>query len=517
MAVSTSRTMLRHALAPVLLVGTLWIAMSSATNVYVHWLERTHQRILDENLASLRAATTIQLLSWRLAAEYPEQPVQLVEYRLNGLQAYSQIKEQREELGRSATIMEEQQLLTRLDGLISSLFSELDRTLDRPVDTFASTSNEPEITAVRTRVAEIASKISVTLNKLSAINQRQSDQNAYRRKQISQNVYTARIAMLIVGPLLGVLLGSRLSRLLHRSIARIAVTLRDANSGEVSDLGIFDVQSPDGVADLQQQADKIAERMRQVSRELQIARHEVLQSERLAAVGELAAGVAHEIRNPLTSVKLLLQHAVKKTTGPRLDESQILLILEEIRRMEATIQGLLDFSRPPKLNRVSHYLRQTLTRALNLVETQARQQNIQLQTFAGETPLVIEGDPEKLHQVFVNLLMNAIESMRQGGQLTVMAELCDNKSARELIDTANPHRIPAATPIAKITIQDSGGGIPDEILSRLFEPFTTSKDRGTGLGLAITHRIIDEHNGTIQACNLASGGAIFTVLIPAAA
>ncbi|MEI8022279.1 MAG: ATP-binding protein, partial [Schlesneria sp.] len=244
---------------------------------------------------------------------------------------------------------------------------------------------------------------------------------------------------------------------------------------------------------------------------------EVLQAERLAAVGELAAGVAHEIRNPLTSVKLLLQYAIRKASGPTLEESQLRLILDEIGRMETTIQGLLDFARPPKLNIMKHDLRQTLQRALNLIDSRARQQGIEIIMGEVETPLIVDGDTEKLHQVLVNLLINAVEAMPDGGRLSIdaMDAMIGIDIPRSpTTDTSPDCQKQPDNHVAVITIRDTGEGISTHVLSRLFEPFATTKERGTGLGLAVSHRIVEEHQGTIVACNDSSGGAKFTLTMP---
>ena len=316
---------------------------------------------------------------------------------------------------------------------------------------------------------------------------------------------------------MGLILGWRSARRLDRNIARIAVTLHDADTKSNSNIGTLAIDGTSNFEDVQQQAEQVAERMRQVSRELQSARREVLQAERLAAVGELAAGVAHEIRNPLTSVKLLLQYAIRKASGPTLDESQLRLILDEIGRMESTIQGLLDFARPPKLNIVKHDLRQTLQRALNLIDSRARQQGIEIITGKMSTPLIVDGDTEKLHQVLVNLLINAVEAMPDGGRLSIDAEdamIGIDIPQSPTADTSGHYREQPGNHVAVIRVRDTGEGIANNVLSRLFEPFATTKERGTGLGLAVSHRIIEEHHGTIRADNGPAGGAEFTLMIP---
>lgn len=509
MATNSSRSIIKHPLAPLILVITIWVGMSSITNIYLQWLERSHQRTIVDNIASIRAAETVENLVWRLVAECPAAASSLPRFRSEWKKIESDISTQRQRLTQAAFTADEREALKKLDLLLTELLQSFHDQLDGN-DSVNANYSAVDFETVRGRATEFAEEIATSTHNLLKVNQESADRDAMRRQRVSRVVLTARTTTLIVGPVLGMLLGWRLSRLLHRSIARIAVTLNDAQATGDSKLGTIAIESSGDVEDLQQQAENVAERMRQVSRDLQVARREVLQQERLAAVGELAAGVAHEIRNPLTSVKLLLQHAIRQATGPRLNQSQIELILEEVRRMEATIQGLLDFSRPPKMNRIRHDVRQTLQRAINLVDTRAHQQRIEICAPADSSPLMVDGDTEKLHQLLVNLLINAIEAMPNGGQLKIDAFTTVRRSDTNGTQGASDERV------VQITIRDTGPGIPDEILPRLFEPFSTSKERGTGLGLAISHRIIEEHSGSVHASNRSEGGAEFKVQIPAA-
>jgi signal transduction histidine kinase len=234
--------------------------------------------------------------------------------------------------------------------------------------------------------------------------------------------------------------------------------------------------------------------------QLQQTRQQLIRSEQLAAVGQLAAGVAHELRNPLTSVKLLIQMAARRGPKTGLTEKQLWVIQEEIARMENTIQGLLDFARPPVLDRIRHDLRETVQRAVSLVEGRAKQQKVTVRPQLPEAAVMVDGDPAQIHQVFVNLLLNGIDSAGRGGLLHVIV----SESG-------------VAGGGCRIAFRDSGRGIPEEALQELFEPFVTTKEQGMGLGLAISRRIVEEHGGTIIAANHAEGGAEFTVTLPTSA
>lgn len=502
-------------LAPVLLVVVIWGSMSCVTTFYLSWLERSRQRIRVENVVSMRSAETIQTLIWAIAAALPPDEKSLADFRSRLTTIQPKLDENLIKLKESVSGDEERRLLLKVESGVSEFRKILQQSYDSGITTTPVSPDTIDYSQARVRVLAIADQISDAANQIYGLNRNMADQENERQKSIGRFVSAMRLTTLIAGPVVGVLLGWRLAGLLHRSMARISVTLREAGSSVDNELGTIAIEASGDVDDVQHQAEQVANRMRQVSQELQVARGEVLRSERLAAVGELAAGVAHEIRNPLTSIKLLLQHAVRQATGPRLDEAKINLILEEIDRMELIIQGLLDFSRPPRLNRVRHDLRETLKRALNLVEARAHQQNIEIITQAGDIPLTVDGDTEKLHQVLVNLLINAIEEMEAGGRLTIDARLIAGSESLLKEDSPLDSRHTQGN-LIQVVIRDTGNGIPVNVMPRLFEPFATTKERGTGLGLAVSRRIVQEHSGRIGACNHPDGGAEFQLEIPAA-
>lgn len=484
--------MWKKVVAPTVLVSMLWVAVSGVTTYYIHWLTERHARVVTENVSTIRAAGKLQEALWKVHAEFlassPSTESRSPD-RWNALE------------GSFMTALAEAEATDTTTGEHELVVAIRDRFF-RYRDYIRQPPATPGTAAGRSDSQEEATRLALSVvepcQELLKLNQQLIDASRSEPRHLMTYIGVIRPVTIIAGPAIGILFGIWVARGLHQSISRISVTLKDATTEleqEVGRVRVFGTSKSGDLPELDQQVQQISARIRVAVDELQAARREAVRSERLAAVGELAAGVAHELRNPLTSVKLLIQTAARRQSADGLGERQLLIVQEEIARMENTIQGLLDFARPPKLRRLQHDVRETVRRALNLVAGRAGQQGVRVTERFPAEPVRLEGDPEQLHQVFVNLLLNGIESMPAGGDLHVSVE----------VDAAAGCRI---------VFQDSGTGIPAPILDRLFEPFVTSKERGTGLGLAISQRIVQEHFGTLEACNLSSGGAAFTVTLP---
>lgn len=222
---------------------------------------------------------------------------------------------------------------------------------------------------------------------------------------------------------------------------------------------------------------------------------EVMRSDQLAMVGQIAAGVAHELRHPLTSVKMLIQTNLKEANEHGFPSEDLEIIEEEIRRMEKCLQLFLDFARPPKPERRPVSLGVLAERTLALVEGRARKQRVALRYVQPASTVVVEADEDQLQQLLVNLVLNALDAMPEGGDLEIRLESSDSGQAEQHV------------------LYD-GPGIPMELFPRLFDPFVSTKETGIGLGLAVSHRIARSNGGTLSAVNRPEGGAHFTLSLP---
>lgn len=221
---------------------------------------------------------------------------------------------------------------------------------------------------------------------------------------------------------------------------------------------------------------------------------EVMRADQLAMVGQVAAGFAHEIRNPLTAVKMLVQTG-RKEDGTPLSNEDLEVIEHEIRRMERSLQRFLDFARPPRPERRPLDLRLVVGRVLTLMQTRATRQSVAFAYRRPDLPIIVEADEDQIQQLILNLVMNALDAMPSGGSL----ECCIEQTPQDFLE---------------LRVSDSGPGIPVELLPRLFDPFISTKETGIGLGLAVSFRIAENHGGNLSAENLPDGGARFIVRLP---
>ncbi len=242
--------------------------------------------------------------------------------------------------------------------------------------------------------------------------------------------------------------------------------------------------------------DEMVEGIHRLDEQRREREREVMRSDQLAMVGQLAAGVAHELRNPLTSVKMLVQHGLREGGLRSLAEDDLAIIEHEIRRMERILQQFLDFARPVKPTRRPLNLAAIASRAAALIEVRARKQGVQVLLREPADELIVEADEDQLQQLVLNLILNALDLMPDGGTLSIALE---RPSEQE----------------CELHVCDTGPGIAAELLPRLFDPFVSTKETGIGLGLAVSHRIALSHGGRLSATNLPGGGARFSLTLPA--
>jgi two-component system sensor histidine kinase HydH len=231
-------------------------------------------------------------------------------------------------------------------------------------------------------------------------------------------------------------------------------------------------------------------------KEVRRLKDEVRRQEKLAALGGLAAGVAHEIRNPLSSIKGMATFFREQFDDGSEAREAAGVMIREVDRLNRSISELLDFARPTDLNRRLSALPPLINRSIQLVQQDAANQNIAVKVHLSEGIPPVEIDPDRLTQCLLNLYLNALQAMPRGGALTVECRHSDDGSK------------------VCITVSDTGTGIAAEHLDAIFNPYFTTKNKGTGLGLAIVHKIIEAHQARIKVESTVGGGTRITIELP---
>jgi len=242
-------------------------------------------------------------------------------------------------------------------------------------------------------------------------------------------------------------------------------------------------------------AETKARELEEANEELTQLQAELVQAAKMSSIGRLAAGVAHELNNPLGSILLYSDLIMEDTAQSDPRRSNLEKVAQQAARCRHIVRGLLDFGRSGEETRTPLDVNELLRNAMSILEGQEMFHNVAVEWCLADHLPTLDGDPSGLQQAFTNIILNAVEAMDGRGRLT--------------LETAVDHPSEAVT----VRISDTGRGIPEEHRERLFEPFFTTRDDGTGLGLAITYGIVERHNGSIDVESEVGRGTTFALTL----
>lgn len=245
---------------------------------------------------------------------------------------------------------------------------------------------------------------------------------------------------------------------------------------------------------MEEMYERLEERVTELTEELEHKNRELEQANRLASLGELSAGVAHEIRNPLAGIELSATLLKRSLPDEKRPQELVHNIVESVGRINSIVMNLLTFARGAKIEARSINIEKILIEAKRAVEIHIKDDIASVSLDIADNIPTLFGDAGQLRQVFINLIQNGIDAMSGTGKMLVSVSVLDND--------------------VKVSFCDSGVGMDKEMADRIFNPFYTTKDSGTGLGLAITYRIVENHGGRIQVETEKAKGSVFTVLLP---
>ncbi len=346
---------------------------------------------------------------------------------------------------------------------------------------------------------------------------------AYAYTEI-RKVETNSLIFMITGIVLTILVGIFFARSIEKPIKNVIAGTEAVRKGNLSHR--IEIDSVDEIGQL-------ALAFNQMTSELKETQEHLVASEKLAALGTMAAGMAHEIKNPLVSLRTFTQLLQQKFDDPEYRKKFAAIIPQEIERINKIAESLLKFGRPTKPELAKVNINKILEEVLELLENECRRNNIRITTKFATVPS-ITGDAMQLSQAFVNIVLNAVQAMSQGGELTVKTDVGEvirlgramrkgvfkvEKTYREGIwgEAEEEPKLgisEQAVPVVFVEITDTGIGIEEKNLRSLFDPFYTTKISGTGMGLPITLRIIEDHKGSIKVRSQVGKGTAFIITLP---
>jgi len=319
-------------------------------------------------------------------------------------------------------------------------------------------------------------------------------------EDMTAEIRKTRLALMLIGAsgfLIGMMGATLLSRRISRPIKKLVDGTIRISSGDFSHK--LEVDTADELGDLAGRFNEMSAKLLAARDLMEEAHKKLIQAEKLASIGKLSATIAHEIRNPLTSVKLNIQKVVEDEHLDPADAEHLAISQEGIVQIEKFIKDLLNFTRVSGLQVTRFPIAQILEESIKMVAGCYADKRVAIeeQIEAGLPEVLVDGD--KMRQVFLNVLRNACEAVKDGGRVCLTASLA--------VDGGAPPRI-------RIRISDNGCGIPEKDWENIFEPFFTTKPSGFGLGLANARKIVEQHKGTIRVVKESGPGTAFEILIP---
>ncbi|MBL8873619.1 MAG: hypothetical protein JNK90_27840 [Planctomycetaceae bacterium] len=464
-------------LYPVLVAGVLLTGLTVYTAVGLLFEQARITRVLRENVSSRAAAADFRGTLNTLVALETNQVEGVAELHSKALTQISAIQ-------KYADHAEEQ----RLVQIIVDGFAQYLSLWEKATSTSEAVKNEELVSTIKF----LQTNVLLPVREIEAYNDQQIETVTSAHERVLSQLAWGVAMVSILGGIAGLMFGYTVARLLTRSIHKLRIQIHDVAGKLSPETPEVAVQENEGFSGLHEALEDLDERIVAIIGQLHHRETQMVRSEQLASLGKLAAGVGHELRNPLTSVKMLVQTGLEE--DGILSRNDLKIIESEVRRMERSLQTFLAFARLPKPERRLVELNDVLDCTLDLIGGRAKRQRVMVtvDTLNGDIEFVV--DKAQLQQVLVNLAINALDAMPNGGSLTLRTQLAGGG--------------------VRIDVIDNGVGFSDEALSNLFQAFSSSKDTGVGLGLVICRRIIEEHNGAISAQHTPGGGATFTIWLP---
>jgi signal transduction histidine kinase len=466
----------------------LTLAGGSVMIWYTHQMEALFKDVVDTDLRALQAAQGLEnalvnqkgFVSYYFLDGDPSWLEKLGEYR----QAFKERLNKVRGLVQTTTVRD-------TIGEIESEYAGYIKDKDRVITLYRSGKREVG--------AKLHKKVRKQFFKLLELCENYKDLHARKIQATRLKTQSqAKRLRIIAGTAIwtAIILGALLAFVL---ITQILNPLRNLALHSNLDAAEGSIESRNEVKAVSRRFHSLVEDMDETKTQLERSQEHLVQSEKLALVGKLAAGMAHSIRNPLTSVKMRLFSLGRSLDVSDTQKEDLDVISEEIRHLDNIVRNFLEFSRPPKLKKQNVSPSDVVDMVLQLLHHRLQSYGAEVKLHRQERLPEVSIDPEQLKEVLVNLVVNACEAT--GGPVQIV--ISEEHGAMEPWGQ-----------VVRLQVTDNGPGIPEEIQNRLFEPFFTTKEEGTGLGLSIAARILQEHGGQLDVNSKEDKGTTFTITLP---
>jgi signal transduction histidine kinase len=479
--------------APVAVLSAMLLVTAIGAAWYVRDMQQRLSGPITESVASMTAAQELEISLRDLSSHFNRY---LITHDRTYLDPVPRLKQRVDsalaDADAAASSPAEQALIRRIRR-------GYERFNEKYAEMIRNAPREGVYTVISTEIDPILAKeILEPAHNYLLLNEAKLTRDSETNQQLADRLTVGLVALGLCGSIGGLLGGAVIAVAIRRSLLqaeqRLLLTVDQLDQAVKSEVAAETNDKPTSAVErMAVSASAVLQRLRRSERD-------ALRAEQLAWVGQMAAGLAHEIRNPLMAIKVLVQAAAERRVGPGFHPQDLKVLEEEIVRLEQIVCGFLDFARPPRPEIRPVDIRDLAERTVDGVKARAELQGVEIRVVPPTGPTVVSADPNQLRQVLFNLMFNALDAQPQGGHITVRFGI-----------------LPAAAdgfPALVLSVEDNGPGLPEQLGDRIFEPFVSTKESGLGLGLSICRRIAESHAGSLTAEMLVAGGSAFVLRLP---
>ncbi len=468
---------------------------------YVRVLQGRASWAIADNVPSIRAAPKLELAIGEMRHaldQYEISPDRA--YLTRAVQLQQDVEQARRDVEHYASTDYEDSLVAKINDGLQKFFSQFR-------DLSARSAKEDVRSAIRNLDEGILAKAVLPYTKKYLdFNAAELSERSRQNETLATRLIIALVLFGVCGAAAGLFAGYGFAQGIRRNIYQLSIPLRDVAGRLNRVVGPIVIDEHPAVEDLEASIKKIAAEVNSVIEKFHATHRQVIRSDQLAALGQLAAGLAHEMHNPLMCMKILVESA-RAEESQKLDSDDLQVLGEEMTRLQNLLQSFLNFAKPAKLERRDVDLRNVVSQTVTVLAARAARRHIAIEFRPPNRAVMLCADEGQLRQITLNLLLNALDAVADEGTVWI-----ETGAGKRLVREADGSECLVRG--AYLCVADNGRGLPAKDRERIFEPFFSTKETGLGLGLAIVRRIVDSHGGLIDVKARPGGGTMFNIFLP---